>query len=238
MKKKHINNRSFWNKEYQEKKFLALSNKPSSDLIKFTKFLERISGKEYLNPICKVLDLGCGNGRNLIYLNQQYNVWGLGYDISQEAIDLAKKNSSAKIMYEVKSISEPIPLADESQTIVLDMMTSHFLNLKERQLLKKEISRILKPGGWLLFKTFLIEEDRHAKKLIKQRPAEETNSYIHPKIKVAEHVYTQKELEAELGTEFIIHKKIKSYRHLDKYNKANKRRSITIYAQKLDQERN
>jgi len=228
--------RTFWNKEYRQKDsrngHLALSNNPSEDLEKFTRWLERQSGREFLNPLAKALDLGCGNGRNLIFLSENFGIKGTGYDISGEAISSAKKLSKEfPIQYEIRSIVGDITIPDESQTIVLDMMTSHFLKKDEREHLHDEIARVLKPGGWLFFKTFLLDEDKNAKRMLEENPAEEAGSYIHPKIGVAEHVFTEEEIVEDLSKHFTIHKIVKSHRHLLR-GKAAKRRSISVYAEK------
>lgn len=238
--------KGFWDKEYKKGKptsrsgkqnqggHLALSNNPSEDLIKFSRWLERNSDSTNLNPHPSVLDLGCGNGRNLIYLARNYGAKGYGYDISSEAINQAKQNSKdLPLSYEARSIAGTIPLEDQSQDLVLDMMTSHFLNHEERTNLSKEIARVLKPGGWLYFKTFLRDEDVHAKRLLRESPAEEKGSYIHPKIGVAEHVFTENEIEQMLKDNFIIHKMLRSHRHRDEKGHAAKRRSISIYAEKI-----
>ncbi len=223
----------FWNKEYGAPANFALSLNPSEDLQKFVRFLEREHGRVYLNPIASVLDLGCGNGRNLMYLAKNYNMRGVGYDISKEAIDQAKEASrDMRIEYDVRSVAEPLPLPDKSQTIVLDMMVSHVLNKNEREQLREETARVLKPGGWLFLKTFLRDEDRHAERLLREHPAEEMGSYVHPEIGVVEHVFTEDELREELEKNFFIHKVYTSHRHLIR-GKAAKRRSISIYAQRV-----
>ena len=224
--------RTFWDKEYRQGGHLTLSTEPSEDLIKFTRWLDREYDGTFLNSTDSVLDLGCGNGRNLIHLAQTFGTGGMGYDISEEAVAQAKKQSEGlPLSYAVRSVASPLPLPDESQTLVLDMMVSHFLNDPERDQLKKEIARVLKPGGWLFLKTFLLDEDLHAKRLLREHPAEEAGSYVHPKFGVVEHVSTEEELVGALSSHFVIHKKVRSHRHL-KDGRAFKRRSIAIYAQK------
>jgi SAM-dependent methyltransferase len=224
--------KDFWNKEYKSAGHLALSNNPSEDFMKFTRWLLREHGNEFLSKRASALDLGCGNGRNLIYLSQNFGVKGLGIDISKEAIEQAKSMSAdLPLEYIVGSIATDLPVPDSSQTFVMDMMTSHFLKLDEREKLISEIARVLKPGGWLFLKTFLKDEDEHAQRLIKENPAEEKNSYIHPKIGLAEHVFTEDEIEKSLKDKFTIEKITKSHGHL-KNGQAFKRRSMSIYAQR------
>ncbi len=221
----------FWNKEYKGRTHLALSDEASEDFVKFTRWNEREYGREFLNRAASALDMGCGNGRNLVYLARNFGIRGVGYDISSEAIGQAKRLSAGlPIEYKTRSIAEPLPLPDESQTIVLDMMTSHFLREDERKNLLAEIARVLRPNGWLFLKTFLRDEDIHAKRLLREHPAEEVGSYIHPESGLAEHVFTEEELAETLAPYFTIHKITKSHRHTDRGG--GKRRSISVYAQK------
>lgn len=224
--------RAFWNKEYKTGEHLALSDEPSEDLLKFIRFLERLEGRRSLNVTTQALDLGCGNGRNLIHL-AEYGLRGTGYDISDEAIKIAKKNSGEyPLKYEARSIAGDFQnIPDESQTIVLDMMTSHFLKKAEREHLKQEVSRVLKPGGWYLFKTFLSDEDLHTARLLKESPADEEGAYIHPRIGVYEYVYSEMGIYEFFEPDFIIHKVDRSYKHV-RDGKAFKRRTIAVYMQK------
>ncbi len=225
---------NFWDKEYKTSKHLALSSSVSEDLEKFARFLERGWKREFLNPFGRVLDLGSGNGRNLIYLAENYGMQGTGYDISGVATALAEKASEGlPIVYETRSISEPLPLPDASQNIVLDMMTSHFLKKAEREALRAEIHRVLKPGGWLFFKSFLAEEDIHARRLLRDYPADEKGAYIHPELGVYEYVWEEDAVEEFFGKDFEMHKFHKSHRHLLKNGTAGKRRTFSAYLQKF-----
>lgn len=223
---------NFWDAEYKEGGHLALSTNVSEDLEKFVRFMERESGKTKLNVTTSVADLGCGNGRNLIWLAENFGVHGWGCDISGSAVSLAKaraKEGGLHLNFETRSIAPPIPLPDSSQTIVLDMMTSHFLNAAQRAEFIEECYRILKPGGFLFYKTFLLDEDKHAERMLKEFPTEEVNTYIHPEIGVPEHVSTEEEIDETYGRRFHIHKVHKSHRHR---GENAKRRSIVIYAEK------
>ena len=226
----------FWNKEYQTSEHLALSTESSDDLEKFTRFLEREYKREYLNSHARVLDVGCGNGRNLVYLASTYGMRGVGYDISDVAIAQAKKASEGlPIEYEARSIAEPLPLPDGSVTIALDMMTSHFLRKAEREALREELVRVLRPGGWLFFKSFLADEDIHTKRLLREHPADEAGAYIHPKLGVYEYAWTEEAVYEFFKDSFEIHKFHKSHKHiLHRRGKieAGKRRTFSAYLQK------
>jgi SAM-dependent methyltransferase len=225
--------RDFWNREYQTSEHLALSKEPSEDLKKFTRFLERHYKREFLNPLAQALDLGCGNGRNLIYLAENFGMRGVGYDISDVAIGEAEKSSEGlPITYEARSIEEPLPQKDTSVTLALDMMTSHFLKKEAREHLLKEILRVLRPGGWLFFKSFLADEDLHTKRLLRDNPADEEGAYIHPKLGVYEYTWTEEGLREFFEPNFEIHKIEKSHKHIIK-GRAGKRRTVSAYLQKI-----
>jgi SAM-dependent methyltransferase len=223
-----------WNKEYKTSEHLALSTKPSEDLQKFARFLERKEGRAHLNPTSLAVDLGCGNGRNLVYLSEQYGMRGLGYDISDEGVTQARELSrDLPIVYEVRSIDGNLNVDDSSVSLVLDMMTSHFLKEAGREHLIAEIVRILKPGGWLFFKSFLLEEDINAKRMLKEHPADEPYSYIHPSFGMYEHVWTIPSIHEFFEPHFEIHKIEKSHRHLTRQGEANKRRTVSVYLEKV-----
>lgn len=245
--------KKFWDKEYKrggkptrkgftnhrDKKAapnLALSTNPSEDFLKFTRWLERSTGRAYLRPVASALDIGCGNGRNLFSLSKEFGCQGVGFDISHEAIIQAKKRNEKEklpLEFSVRDMKEALPLPDASQTFVLDMMASHFLNNAERKNLLAEIVRVLRPDGWLFFKTFLLDEDLHAARLLRDHSSGEEGTYIHPEVGVPEHVFTEEEIDALLSPNFIIHKMLRSHRHI-KNGRAWKRRSISVYAQKIN----
>ncbi len=232
MKKRKRTGQAFWNEEYKEAGHFALSETQSEDLEKFTRWLSREYGNSVLNVMTTVLDLGTGNGRNLCWLAETFGVRGVGYDVSTEAIKQARKRAeigSLPLTFEARSIAGTLAVPDDSQTVVLDMMTSHFLKAEERKILINEIYRVLKPGGFLFYKTFLLDEDRNAKRMIRENPSGEENTYIHPEIGVAEHVSTEEEIEALYGEKFEIKKIERSHRHTGRFAK---RRSITLYLEK------
>lgn len=230
--------KQFWNEEYKTAEHLALSMNPSEDLEKFTRWMEREYGRELLNPIAKVIDIGTGNGRNLIFLSNAYGMRGVGYDISEVAIREAEGNKDdLPLEFAVRTMQEGLPDADNSATLVLDMMTSHFLRREEREKLLQEIVRVLKPGGWLFFKSFLADEDLHTKRLLKENPADEAGAYIHPELGVYEYVWTEEDAVAFFEPYFAIHKVMKSHKHIHRGKigdeRAWKRRTFSMYLQKL-----
>jgi SAM-dependent methyltransferase len=231
-KKRKQHGATFWDSEYTNPAHLKLSERQSADLEKFTRFVTRDKSLSVLNSEGSAIDVGCGNGRNLIYLNTEFGIPGIGYDISKAAIAQAISASKGlPIRYTARSIAGKLDVEDASQTIALDMMTSHFLNHDERLFLRDEIYRALKPGGLLFMKTFLKDNDLHTRRLLKDFPSEENGAYIHPVMGVAEYVYSEEELVDFLEEKFVIHKVYRSHKHTLR-GQARKRRTITIYAEK------
>ena len=228
------NSATFWNKEYKTSEHLQLSTEPSSDLIHFVKWAIRNS--EWF-PFPKrgiAVDAGCGNGRNIIPLCDEYDMEGIGIDISGTAIEQAKGlNKNNKVKFYIQDIADKIPTDDQTVDVFLDMMTGHFLKDSQRKKYIKEIARVVKPYGWMFFKTFVLDSDAHAFRLIQDHGVGENNSYIHPKIGVYEHVFTEEEIIELFSSYFKIYKMIKSYKHI-KDGKAYKRRTVSVYMERLN----
>ncbi len=231
-KKRKQHGATFWDAEYKNPSHLKLSTNPSEELEKFTRWLLRRGHDSILSSTASVLDVGCGNGRNLIYLSRAFGVMGTGYDVAKTAIAQAISASKGlPLSYAARTIAGTLAVPDTSQSLVLDMMTSHFLSHDEREHLRDEVHRVLTPGGFLFMKTFLKDEDLHTKRLLAEHPGTESGTYIHPVMGVPEYVYSEKELAEFLGERFIIQQIYRSHRHAFR-GQARKRRTITVYAQK------
>ncbi|MES2623546.1 MAG: class I SAM-dependent methyltransferase [Patescibacteria group bacterium] len=229
----------FWNKEYKNPEHLTLSEEPAEDLLSFVRWAKR--NAEW-NPFPEggfVLDIGCGNGRNIGNVCEEFKMGGLGIDISEEAIRQARDKFVTKmalpdLQFKKGEIGDALELENESVDIVLDMMTMHFLNDEKRKSYVQEVARVVKPFGWMFLKTFILDADQNAKRMIKDypTPSKEHNSYIHPRLKVQEHVFTQDEIEDLFSPYFVVHKVIRSYKHITKDGKPHKRRTVSVYLER------
>ncbi|MCA9362371.1 methyltransferase domain-containing protein, partial [Candidatus Kaiserbacteria bacterium] len=133
-KKRKVHGAAFWDKEYTNPEHLKLSEVESADLAKFTRWITRRKREDVLAPGNSTIDAGCGNGRNLIYLAREFNMHGVGVDISSAAVAQARRASGdLRLTYHVGTADAPLPALDESQTLALDMMTSHFLDAAGRE---------------------------------------------------------------------------------------------------------
>ncbi|RLG41307.1 MAG: hypothetical protein DRO05_04245 [Thermoproteota archaeon] len=144
-------------KFYAEKDKLMWGTAPSPGVVSFAEFLK---GKEMLEAI--VLDSGCGEGRNSIYLAKQgFRVYGL--DISAVAIEKARQWAEReglleKIWFEVGDVSQ-MEFRDEFFDAAIDINTINFV--KARRKYVAELSRVLKPKGYLLLETLSRESKEY-----------------------------------------------------------------------------
>ena len=261
--------REFWNKEYKDPIHLTLSTEPSSDLLDFVKWAQRNAEWPAFPKHGLVVDIGCGNGRNLIPLCHEFNMNGLGTDVSEVALEQArayakrlktgegltpeqlqgKRNPGLHIDFQNIGAEQSLPLEDQSVDVVLDMMVSHQLTRSQRLAFVAELARVLKPYGWLYFKTFILDGDVNAKRMLVEHPITkdliqknsdladeqgrpEENSYIHPHTKGIEHIFTDEEIGELFSQYFKIYKTKKSYRHV-RDGKPFKRRTISVYMERL-----
>ncbi|MBI2356880.1 class I SAM-dependent methyltransferase [Candidatus Dojkabacteria bacterium] len=180
-----------WEKEYSTRKALPSSNtnNPSSSLRYFLHDYPNIN-KDL------AVDIGCGNGRNAIFLHNQGFKKIVGYDISEEAIkqgksEVAKLGLDGSIQLKAQNLSITLDIEDKSADLVIDMMTLHSLSKETRDSCVKEIKRVLKPGGYYLL--FTIQADSpSSQELIKKYPGPENNSY---RFEVEGDVITEKVFE-------------------------------------------
>lgn len=139
---------SHWNDIYKEGDYSYYDlDEPHEDLDKVTdKFKEE--GVE------KVLDLGCGSGRNLIPLAEEgFDVSGI--DASKEGIEIAHdilNQEDLEADLETEDVFEPLPYADNSFDAVVSVQVLQHGSLNQIKHAIEEIKRILRPGG-LIFVT-------------------------------------------------------------------------------------
>ncbi len=105
---------------------------------------------KYLNPKNKkILDVGCGNGADLAYLNKLgANVYGL--DFSEKSIEVCKLTSrrSKTNLNLTQADANYMPYKDESFDLVMSFgLLEHFKNFEK---VLKEHCRVLKKDGILL----------------------------------------------------------------------------------------
>src|SRR6185312_4662564 len=104
-----------------------------------------------LDDECTVLDVGCGSGQTLAWVRQTHPGWAaLGLDISEDALSDARSEHIDLVLASATNI----PLARASADLVIALDVLHHLPVDGGDIAAlREIMRVLKPGGYLLFRT-------------------------------------------------------------------------------------
>ncbi|MEM5883048.1 MAG: class I SAM-dependent methyltransferase [Candidatus Aenigmatarchaeota archaeon] len=134
-----------WDKIFKEEG--KVFTKPHEEMPKIVKIFKE-------NKVKKVLDLGCGSGRHLVYLAKHgFEVYGI--DIAKHGIKIARnwlKEENLKAELRVGDIYKKLPYPDNFFDGIVSIATLHHNRIEKIRKLMKEIERVLKPGG-LIFIT-------------------------------------------------------------------------------------
>ncbi|MCM2326115.1 MAG: class I SAM-dependent methyltransferase [Candidatus Woesearchaeota archaeon] len=113
----------------------------------------------------KVLDLCCGKGADAVFFhNKGYNVIAL--DFSNEAIkqfNEAQKRYDIFVTSMVKDVSEPLGYEDGSFEFIYTRLGLHYFTDKELKKVFKEMTRVLKNDGLLMFQVKSVNDADYGK---------------------------------------------------------------------------
>lgn len=98
-----------------------------------------------------ILDLGCGYGRNLLYIAKfkEFSLYGI--DRSKAGLDLLKKRAKSlkNIHLKCGDIFKRLPYKDNFFDGIVSIDTIHHTKQSDISTAVKEIERVLKQGGYL-----------------------------------------------------------------------------------------
>ncbi|KTD46322.1 SAM-dependent methyltransferase TehB [Legionella quateirensis] len=98
-----------------------------------------------------ILDVGCGSGRNLLYLAKMgHRVKGIDHNQSAiEAIqDVAQKEALPDVIAQLYDLNQPLNLEPEHYDLVLSTVTLQFLNPERIPVLFTELQEVTKINGY------------------------------------------------------------------------------------------
>ncbi|WP_024694758.1 class I SAM-dependent methyltransferase [Pseudomonas syringae] len=139
----------FWDREYEKAPTIpsSLRAAPAHALVELMKICEF--------PAARALDLGCGNGRNSIFLaSLGMQVTALDFcpkavALTLERVDEAGLSGSIDVVNQ--NLLYGIPGGDESFDLVMDAYSlCHFTRDEDQRRVLDEVERVLKPGGYFI----------------------------------------------------------------------------------------
>lgn len=226
--------RQAWEKEYESPLLVSKGAAPIQDIKNFSRFIRKKKAIDVRTRT--VLDIGCGVGKHTLYF-AELGAHVTGIDIARNALTEARVRAhnaalSSMCCFIQHSAGAPYPFQSETFDIAIDVLASHLLNENEREVYLKETFRVLKPGGLFFVKTLAKDGDTHAKKLLRDHPGKEPDTYVLPGMGTHERVFSSEALEATYTPRFSIVKKEKKSNYSRFDGRIYKRHYWILYLEK------
>jgi SAM-dependent methyltransferase len=191
-----------WNREYLEFQIIPSSVRPlpSKPLLLYSELLN-------LRSPGRVLDAGCGNGRNSIYLAQ------LGWtvdsvDFSPAALSRLRQDSldqtaAERIRLHEIALIPPFPFEDNSFDLALDSyVLCHFDDPVFKADYRDELLRVIRPGGFLFSSLFSVEDEYYQK--VGQLVDAQRRTVRDPNNCIVKQLYTPQEARSFFAEKFSV----------------------------------
>lgn len=192
----HSKQKQLWEKEHKKPFILPQMDKQDAS-IGVKRFLFWLREKNpSKNLTC--IEMGCGKGRNSIWL-AQHGIEMTGFDFSKNAIIEAKKRAREldienNINFKIHDATKQWPFKSDCFDFAVDCFASTDIEThKGRVFARNEFRRVLKKGGLLLVYTLSTDDEFH-KEMLRNYPANERNSFVHPTTGKFEKVFDLQEL--------------------------------------------
>ncbi len=197
-----VEQQQLWDREYREVHVIPSSIRllPSKSLLIY----ERLVDFARLTP---VLDAGCGNGRNAIYLaGKGCEVYAV--DFSEEALGYLKHRAyAAGLLDNIHVYNLALrgywPFPDDHFGLVLDSYVfCHTVDPGEREAYRRELRRVMRTSGMLYSAVFCID-DAYYRELLN---VSNTGSLVvlDPHNGIRKYLYTEEEFRDFFSMEFRI----------------------------------
>lgn len=197
-----VEQQRLWDREYREGHVIPSSIRPSP-----SKALLIYEGLVDFARLTPVLDAGCGNGRNAIYLaGKGCEVHAV--DFSEEALGYLKHRAHAaglldSIHVHNLALREHWPFPDDHFGLVLDSYVfCHIVDSSEQEAYRHELRRVIRASGMLYSAVFCID-DAYYRELL-QASNISSRIVLDPRNGIRKYLYTEEEFRDFFSMEFRI----------------------------------
>ena len=179
-----------WEQEYSVFHAIPSSvrNEPAKALVLFADLL-KLRNK-------RILDAGCGNGRNAVYLAKR-SCEVTAVDFSEAALTETQTRANAtgvksRVSVEKLDLSAVVPYASNSFDFVLDAYTfCHFLDNALATAFWTEMRRVVRPDGYLMSIAFSTDDSYYAQ----LRSKDKNKIVFDPTNRITKRLYEETELK-------------------------------------------
>jgi SAM-dependent methyltransferase len=148
-----------WNKTYSSDKKLW-GEKPSEIALYAYNFLKE-SRQFQGNHDIFILDLGCGYGRDAIFLAQNLPCHILGLDNSEKAIEMARESLPRTLEKKVEFLCYDFSHVSDKYDVIIASNLYQLLKPEERAQLRETVKRCLKHDGLLFLSALSVRDPQH-----------------------------------------------------------------------------
>ena len=139
-----------------------------------------------------ILDLGCGNGQDAIFLAERLPCHILGLDNSRTAIENARKSLPANLIKRIELLCYDFSEVNDKYDVIFVSNLYHLLKADERAKLKETVKRCLKSDGVIFLSAF----SAHKPQISGKSSLDSDESDVSPDEKCV-HFFTREELEKD-----------------------------------------
>jgi SAM-dependent methyltransferase len=148
-----------WNKTYVSGK-KVWGDKPSELAVYACNYLKESSQFRNKSDIY-ILDLGCGYGRDDIFLAQNLPCHILALDNSEKAIEMARESIPKTLLKRIELLCYDFTYVTDQYDVIFVANLYHLLHPDERERLMTTIQRCLRKDGLLFLSTFSTSDPQH-----------------------------------------------------------------------------
>jgi cyclopropane fatty-acyl-phospholipid synthase-like methyltransferase len=189
-----------WNGEYSKDRRIWGEEPSVLAQIMLSYLLENGFGRDL-----SLLDIGCGYGRDSIYLAKSLGCHVYGIDVSEKALEIAKgalaESGVSGVEFQLKNFKE---LGDHRYDVVFASNLYHLIDKADRGIFRDVSFNILKSGGLLFLNAISSNDLEHWGKGISV--PDESNTFMDGK-------YIHLSTRNELASDFSLLRIIKLYEH-------------------------